>query len=69
MAITSCGCILSTMPFITSRVSIPVTPITPGERAATERTVSEMLSGKFSFKCLVTSILSTVLGPRESGVT
>ena len=69
ITITSLGCILSTIPFIISEVSIPVVPKTPGEIAVTGLVLGSIYSGVYFKKCLVISISFITLGPNESGVT
>ncbi|MPM91473.1 hypothetical protein SDC9_138603 [bioreactor metagenome] len=56
------------MPLMISPVSMPVIPKTPGAIAHTGLTPSSMLSGTYSFKCLVTIIFDTTFGPTASGV-
>ena len=58
IAINKSGFILSTIPANISPVSIPVIPITPGEIADTDATLSSMFFGSVSFICLVTSTLA-----------
>ena len=67
--ITKSGFILSTNDFITSPVSIPVIPKTPGAIAHTGLTESSITSGITCFKCLVIIIFSVTFGPSASGVT
>ncbi len=68
-AMTRSGFIFSTSPCITSPVSTPVMPSTPGLIADTGLILSSTWSGTNSKICLVTIILSTTLGPTASGVT
>ena len=66
MIITFVGFIFSTMLFIISDVSIPVFPITFGINDDTLLYPSSTSPNRN--KCLVTNMLFTVRGPRESGV-
>src|SRR5699024_3291263 len=54
---------------IISLVSIPVTPMTPGDNAATGRYPPATVSYSNSNKWFVTNTLPTVIGPNASGVT
>ena len=54
---------------MTSPVSIPVIPKTPGAIAHTGLTESSIASGITCFKCLVIIIFSVTFGPSASGVT
>ena len=63
ITIASFGLVLSTIPFIISKVSIPVVPSTPGETALILLASLSIYSGKYLIICLVTSIFCTTFGP------
>ncbi len=64
ITIISFGLILSTMPLITSIVSIPVVPSTPGAIALTGLASLSKYCGAYLIKCLVISISETTFGPK-----
>ena len=65
ITIISFGLILSTIPLITSTVSIPVVPRTPGAIALTGLASFSRNSGAYFIKCLVISISLATLGPQR----
>lgn len=64
ITIINFGFMFSTIPFITSIVSIPVVPSTPGAIALTGLAFSSKYCGAYFKRCLVMSISDTTFGPK-----